>query len=165
MVKCPYSVFLSSGCAVELESECGEADNSALIGQGVAIESEPICSPVTLCPEEQSTALTLPRGGCINSFAASFMLSKAPSVQKGSIYAVILVDSCGCGTFKVLPNAVIKLSSNVNKCSGDGAVFSALVSPNCVVTAGSRVLVAFYMIDDSCKSHICGYANASFCIV
>lgn len=152
----------SGGQALTVSAAAGASTASALVGGTSGTEGPAFGSPVALSPEQQAVAAIVPAGGCVRSFTASWIASAPPlGAVAGRMYAALFADASGNGVYSLVPGSLTRLSGVVDGTVTAGSVFVGTSRPRSVLTAGSRLLTMFYMLDSAGNASLTGYGSAA----
>lgn len=159
----PYTLLMTSGGQVlTVSAAAGASTASALVGGTSGTEGPAFGSPVALSPEQQAVAAIVPAGGCVRSFTASWIASAPPlGAVAGRMYAALFADASGNGVYSLVPGSLTRLSGVVDGTVTAGNVFVGTSRPRSVLTAGSRLLTMFYMLDSAGNAALTGYGSAA----
>ena len=155
-------LFSGGADPAALGSASGASTSTVYIGQGDNASGGAFATPVILTGEQAALAVTVPAGGCVTSFSATWVTSALPTGSvSGKVYAALLADSNNNGVFDLLPGGLLPLNGTVTASTPVGTVLYGSSRPRGILTAGSRVIVAFYMVDSSASASLLGYGTAA----
>lgn len=164
----PVTVMVGGGAAVGLTTDAsGTASNAQYIGFGSSAIGAAYASPVALPPSTAALAYTVPAGGRITAFSASYLPAATPTgLTDGTVYAALMADFSGNGSFALVPGSTLAVARGITAATAAGTPYSATKAINAPIGAATRLITVFYLANagGTAAGTLLGYAGASYTI-